>query len=255
MNKRAIWITIGLMAISIIGIAFLQFYWINWSVKLKERQFDEAMTAALNRVAGRLEQLDPNLIYDDLKMDLLDWQAKRMLHEMRDREMRIRPMSLEKRIDPKILQKLLHQELDELDIPSNYNYGIYDNSTGNLVILNDNFVVGLGSNIKSSAPDFNVKKLFRESAYSVNLFPEAMGFQGVLKLFFPTKASWLWKTVWPLLALSLLLLLLILGCFSYVIQTVFRQKKLSEIKNDFVNNMTHEFKTPIATISLASDSI
>ncbi|NJK82836.1 MAG: HAMP domain-containing histidine kinase [Saprospiraceae bacterium] len=54
---------------------------------------------------------------------------------------------------------------------------------------------------------------------------------------------------------SILFTVIIMFCFGYTIDVIFKQKKLSEIKTDFINNMTHEFKTPIATISLAADSI
>jgi two-component system phosphate regulon sensor histidine kinase PhoR len=63
------------------------------------------------------------------------------------------------------------------------------------------------------------------------------------------------ESVFGTLALSILFTGIILFCFWYTIQVIYRQKQLSEIKTDFINNMTHEFKTPIATISLAADSI
>jgi len=61
--------------------------------------------------------------------------------------------------------------------------------------------------------------------------------------------------LWKNAAGTALFAAIILSCFAYTLTVIFRQKKLSEMKTDFINNMTHEFKTPIATISLASDSI
>jgi two-component system phosphate regulon sensor histidine kinase PhoR len=74
-------------------------------------------------------------------------------------------------------------------------------------------------------------------------------------VYFPDRASFLWGPVLQTVLLSLLFIGITLFCFAYTIQTILRQKKLGEMKSDFINNMTHEFKTPIATISLATDSI
>jgi two-component system phosphate regulon sensor histidine kinase PhoR len=65
----------------------------------------------------------------------------------------------------------------------------------------------------------------------------------------------LWYSLLPTMLAAVLFTGLILFCFSYTIHVILRQKKVSEMKTDFINNMTHEFKTPIATISLAADSI
>ena len=74
-----------------------------------------------------------------------------------------------------------------------------------------------------------------------------------LMLYFPKEKSFLLNQLWLMLFASATLIIIIIYSFSYTIFTIFKQKKLSEIKNDFVNNMTHEIKTPIATISLACE--
>jgi two-component system phosphate regulon sensor histidine kinase PhoR len=74
-----------------------------------------------------------------------------------------------------------------------------------------------------------------------------------LSLVFPSKTNYNLNGVEVTLLSSILLILLIIGAFYFTISTIIRQKKLSEIKSDFINNMTHEFKTPISTISLAGE--
>ncbi len=93
-----------------------------------------------------------------------------------------------------------------------------------------------------------------ENAYKTVLFPnEAMGSFNQLYVYFPGKNQFVFGTMTALLLGSGLMVLAVLLIFYIAIATILRQKKLSEMKNDFINNMTHEFKTPISTIALAAD--
>lgn len=254
MSKRAIWIVIGIMSLALVGTTLVQLYWINWSVRLKEEQFNESIIGALHRIGVRLEKHDPSMsLSSSLFID--QWNEKQKQIELIDREMRIQKFPLERRIDPLFLKKILMQEFQELNLDLDYSFGVIDNVRKKMIILNGNFQADVGPNNMASSPGLKLESLLQNSEYEIGLFPGMTGSPGTLKVIFPTKTRYLWGSVWPLLVLGLLLSLIILACFSYVIYIVFRQKQLSDIKTDFVNNMTHEFKTPIATISLASDSI
>jgi two-component system phosphate regulon sensor histidine kinase PhoR len=88
------------------------------------------------------------------------------------------------------------------------------------------------------------------------MFPDQLLSQPTfLHVHFPQKVGFLLRSMWIRLGTSVLFILLITGCFAFVVWTIFRQKKLSDMKNDFINNMTHELKTPIATLSLAGQAI
>ena len=79
--------------------------------------------------------------------------------------------------------------------------------------------------------------------------------KGQILAFFPDTRTYLIKNMWFTILASLILLVLIASSFFFMIRTIFKQKKVSEIKNDFINNMTHEFKTPIATVSAAMEAM
>ena len=100
------------------------------------------------------------------------------------------------------------------------------------------------------------KRALEKSELKASLFPnDLIGEQNWLVVDFPEKQQFLLRKIWLTMASSGFLILVIVGSFGYSIRTILQQKKLSEMKNDFINNMTHELKTPIATISLACEAL
>lgn len=88
------------------------------------------------------------------------------------------------------------------------------------------------------------------------LFPnDILGQDNFLYIFFPEKNYHIIRQVWLIISSSILFIGIIIFCFVYAIKVIIRQKALSDTKNDFINNMTHEFKTPLATVSLAVEAL
>lgn len=95
---------------------------------------------------------------------------------------------------------------------------------------------------------------WEERSYKAALFPnETLGAQSALYVFFPDQQRYILSNMGVMFGGSGILIIVIMACFYMAVTTILRQKKLSDIKNDFINNMTHEFKTPISTIALAAE--
>jgi len=141
-------------------------------------------------------------------------------------------------IDETQIQEVLAEELKNRNIPIPFEYGILQDST-----------------LINKQPVSDSLKL-QETEYQLNLYPNDI-FQKNLKLalWFPGRDSYIYRSLNWLLLASFLFSLIILLTFGLSVFYILRQKKISEMKSDFINNMTHEFKTPIATISVATDSI
>lgn len=143
--------------------------------------------------------------------------------------------SIYERLNQTMLDTLLHNELKIRGINIPYEFGV--KNEGNMIF---------------SSYAINYDKNLLNSAYSTRLFPNDTEVKNqFLYVNFPKKNSFIYGNLWPIFGSSLLLILMIGGIFYTSMSTIMRQKKLSIIKNDFINNMTHEFKTPISTISLA----
>ncbi|MFY0631354.1 MAG: HAMP domain-containing histidine kinase [Flavobacteriaceae bacterium] len=140
------------------------------------------------------------------------------------------------RISNRELDNTLRDELNKRDIKIDFKYGVYNNE--------------LATKLKSGYYTINT-----EESYSYPLFIDKEGSGFTLFVDFPDKNQHILSGISYILILSLFFIFIIIVAFSSSLYQLVKQKKISEIKTDFINNMTHEFKTPIATINLALDSI
>jgi two-component system phosphate regulon sensor histidine kinase PhoR len=142
-------------------------------------------------------------------------------------------------LDSKEIDYTLKQTMAYSQIQTPYEYAIIKNG-----------VVQGGTFTKAQKTDF------LRSKYKVKLFPDFIVQQNLLlSVIFPERTNYVLGSMVWILGGSLIFSLFILATFALSLYFIIRQKKISEIKSDFINNMTHEFKTPIATISLAADTI
>ncbi|MGG8495551.1 sensor histidine kinase [Tenacibaculum sp. TC6] len=144
---------------------------------------------------------------------------------------------IHQRISNKELNKTLKEELAKRNINQDFKYGVYE----------DGFATPLKSGYFNIQPNDNF--------YYPLLEDEDGNSKYKLYIKFPNKSESLLSGMMKILLLSLLFIGIIIAAFSTSLYQLVRQKKISEIKTDFINNMTHEFKTPIATINLALDAI
>jgi two-component system phosphate regulon sensor histidine kinase PhoR len=143
-------------------------------------------------------------------------------------------------------------ELDNNEIGSTLNQSMAFsgiNTPFEFAVIKDG-KVGEGTFKKTSRNEF------LKSPYKVRLFPDNIIKRDIiLSVVFPERANYVLGSMTWILGGSMLFSLFIFSTFALSLYFIIRQKKISEMKSDFINNMTHEFKTPIATISLAADTI
>ncbi|MEW6468816.1 MAG: HAMP domain-containing sensor histidine kinase [Bacteroidota bacterium] len=248
MKKRSIQLISILAGVALIGLMFMQVYWIKNAFELKRQYFEQNVSAALNHVAYKLERermaqrmkgqmgFYQQIIADSGGITIKHQKAVRdLFNDFFALNFCQKPNNY---IDTALVDSLLKQELASKMIDADYKFGIlpyipHPMHWAKMAVKNP--------------PLFNSR--FKVSLATANVFEEPR----LLSVYFPGEKNYILKTMWVMLTFSVVFVLIIIFSFYYTVNTIFLQKKLSEVKNDFISNMTHEFKTPISTISLACE--
>jgi two-component system, OmpR family, phosphate regulon sensor histidine kinase PhoR len=219
MKNNQIRIAVILGSISIIGIIVFQWYWVKTSYNLVEQQFNRTVEIALYNVAR--------------KMVTFNGHEPPNENPVRQISSNYFIVDINEIIDADILEHYLKTEFEYSNIAISYEYAIYDCETDKMVY---------GNYVNPSVVRTNEERKFQK-------YDEFTYYFGII---FPSKAIYLLNSmnIW---IISSFVLITALIFFAYAIFIIFRQKRLSEIQKDFINNMTHEFKTPISTIGISAN--
>ncbi|HTX87929.1 MAG TPA: HAMP domain-containing sensor histidine kinase [Bacteroidales bacterium] len=226
MNRKIIIFTILVMTGALIGLMGIQLYWIRNASAVKESIFRRTVNEAVSRVVSKVEQIEKRKA---LEVN----QFEGMLNFNRH-------LPYDSFITVNELDSLISSELNIHGIDTRFEFGIYKMEKAAFLM--------------EKSPNFSRELI--EKGYAFPLFAsDIFTTPEYLLIYFPNEKQFLLTELWGMLLISIILIIAIVSSFTYTITTIFRQKKLSEIKNDFINNMTHEFKTPISTISLACEAL
>jgi two-component system, OmpR family, phosphate regulon sensor histidine kinase PhoR len=224
MKPRFFNLIISIAFVSLLGVVFTQVFWVQNAIYHKQDQFRQSVSIAMKTVFNQLLELD---------------NVATLQKKITANTSSYNKGELSEELDEALIDSLIKAELACMRIFQDYVYGFYNRDDSSFVLGTYD---GYTRQLMSSEHQQNIRTLIDTG-------------DSFFSIFFPQQQGIIYNQILVWMALSAIFLLIMIFSFWVTIKTVLQQKKLSEMKTDFINNMTHEFKTPIATISLASEML
>lgn len=222
MDSNIIKRVVLLGTLAIIGILVIQSYWVMQTWNLKEDEFHQTVKIALLQTAEDLAKEDSIVLsFEDL---------------INRRSSNYYVVNTNNHIHGPTLEYYLHKALTDHHLILPFEFGVYDCTSNKMVY---------GNYCEIATED-------KELTTTLGDLPKMEGLTYYFGVRFPTRTSYMLGQMYRSVFFTILLLLTIFF-FGYAIAIIMRQKRLSEMQKDFINNMTHEFKTPISTIKISAD--
>jgi len=255
MGRNTLRVIIILATFSVLGILVIQFFFLKNTVDLNERKFHESTTQALKNVAQSL--VDYNSKTQGYQSNYDPYNSVDQISN------NYYVVNVNDVINPGLLEHLLLVEFKRFNIELDFEYAIYDCET-NQMIYGISYSANKDSLVRSTYVPSNTgaqamtdEEIF-ENHYALKpakitrpLLPTCDKYTYYFGVYFPNRSQYYSSHVQAWYMVNGFLIIVILF-FGYTLYVIFRQRQLSEIQKNFINNLTHEFKTPIAAIRLSA---